>query len=67
MYVRARGSPIEAPAVGFRNTTPPSIEAELRQRCGYYIHIKGRLRYRKEEKGGITKGLKQCYVIGLGI
>jgi len=34
-------SPMEAPAVGFRNTTPPPIEAELRQCCGYYIYIKG--------------------------
>jgi len=41
VYARARGSPMEAPAVGFRDTTPPLIEAELRRRCGYYIHVKG--------------------------
>ena len=29
VYIRARGSPIEAPVVGFRNTTPPPIKAEL--------------------------------------
>ena len=41
MYARARGSPIEAPTVGFRDTTPPLIEAELRRRYSYYIYIKG--------------------------
>jgi hypothetical protein len=42
VYARARGSPMEAPAVGFYNTTPPPIEAELRRRCGY-IYIEGTL------------------------
>jgi len=32
------------PAVGFRNTTPPPIEAELRRRCGYYVHVEGTLK-----------------------
>jgi hypothetical protein len=44
IYVRARDSPMEAPTVGFCNTTPPPIEAELRQRCGYYIYIEGTLK-----------------------
>jgi len=35
---------MEAPAVGFYNTTPPPIEAELRRRCGYYIYIEGTLK-----------------------
>jgi len=35
---------MEAPAVGFHNTTSPPIEAELRRRCGYYIHIEGALK-----------------------
>jgi len=35
---------MEAPTVGFRDTTPPPIEAELWRRCGYYIHIKGALK-----------------------
>ena len=39
VYARARGSPMEAPAVGFRDTTPPLIEVELRQRCSYSIYI----------------------------
>ena len=39
VYAKARGSPIEAPVVGFCNTTPPFIGAELWQRCGYYIYI----------------------------
>ena len=50
---RARGSPIEAPAVGFRNTTPPLIEAELWRRCSYYIYIKGTLKVLKRRKGVI--------------
>ena len=29
VYARAWGSPMEASAVGFRDTTPPLIEAEL--------------------------------------
>ena len=62
MYIRARGFPIEAPAVGFHNTTPPPIEAELWRRYGYYIYIE-----KKEKKGGIAKGLKQRHVIRLGI
>jgi len=32
------------PMVGFRDTTPPSIEAELRRRCGYYVYIEGTLK-----------------------
>ena len=44
VYARAQGSPIEAPAVGFRDTTPPLIEAELRRRYSYYIYIKGTLK-----------------------
>ena len=35
------GSPIEAPVVGFRDTTPPPIGAELWRRYSYYIYIKG--------------------------
>jgi len=30
VYTRAQGSPIEAPIVGFRNTTPPPIKVKLR-------------------------------------
>jgi len=30
--------------VGFRDTTPPPIEAELRRRCGYYVYIEGALK-----------------------
>jgi hypothetical protein len=44
VYARAWGSPIKAPAVRFRDTTPPPIEVELWRRCGYYIHIKGKLK-----------------------
>ena len=57
MYIRVWGSPIEAPVVGFRDTTPPFIEVELWRRCGYYIYIKGHLRY-KEKKGDIAEGLQ---------
>jgi hypothetical protein len=35
---------MEAPTVGFRNTTPPPIEAELWQRYSYYIYIEGTLK-----------------------
>jgi len=38
---------MEAPAVWFRDTTPPPIEAELRRRCGCYIHV---VRYREEKE-----------------
>ena len=51
VYARARGSPMEAPTVGFRDTTPPPIEAELRQRCGYYIYIEETLKVKKEKRG----------------
>ena len=36
-----RESTGEAPAVGFRDTTPPLIGAELWRRYSYYIYIKG--------------------------
>jgi len=42
--VGARGSLMEASTVGFRNNTPPPIEAELQRRCGYYVHIEGALK-----------------------
>ena len=39
MYIRAQGSPIKAPAVGFHDTTPPLIGAELRRRYSYYTGV----------------------------
>ena len=41
---KSTGSPMEAPAVGFRDTTPPPIEAELWQCCSYYVHVEGTVR-----------------------
>jgi len=41
---KSTGLSYKAPAVGFYNTTPPLIKAELWQRCGYYIYIKGILK-----------------------
>ena len=35
------GLSLEAPMVGFCNTTPPFIGAELWQHYSYYIYIKG--------------------------
>ena len=48
MHARARGSPIEAPVVGFRDTTPPPIKAELRRHCSYYIYKIARLKKRRK-------------------
>jgi len=36
-----RARRLSAPAVGFRDTTPPLMEAELWRRCGYYVYIEG--------------------------
>jgi len=44
VYAKAQGSPIKAPMVGFHNTTPPFIEAELWRRYSYYIYIEGTLK-----------------------
>ena len=64
MYARAQGSPIEAPIVGFRDTTPPLIKAELWRHYSCYIYIKGALKVKKK-RGGIIKGLQQYCIIKL--